>query len=157
MRELKTIVVNIDELLFDPNNHRLRNYWEPVFPESEFNDPQLQEQVYEMLKTYAIDIKKQILYNGFLQHEIISVKKVGNKYVVSEGNRRICAIKWILKDPDASKERRAELKALSEKFQVMEIVESEPLYELLLKGNRRGNISKHDSFENALVSLQFQL
>lgn len=96
--------VKFNNLLLDPNNYRFQEEDDFVsMPEDQLHKAAIQDETYskilrdEGLKT----LKTSILTNGFVPIERIVVRPYTPKagmFLVLEGNRRLAAVKWILKD-----------------------------------------------------------
>lgn len=102
----ETIRVDLENVLLDPNNYRFldNDKFRPKIADKFHNIP-VQEITLNILeKTDSYQIKElvsSILENGFVPIEQIVVRKYEydkGKYVVVEGNRRIAALKIILRD-----------------------------------------------------------
>ena len=101
--KFKTIRLSIDNILLDPNNYRIissETEYQKV-PEERIGELEVQEDTQALMEQRGeLDpLIKSILRIGFLPIDRVVVRlwKDG-KYVVVEGNRRIAAIKKILKD-----------------------------------------------------------
>jgi hypothetical protein len=55
---------------------------------------------------YARELVPSLVENGFIAYEPIVVKEHDGRYVVIEGNRRLAAVRYILKSPNTSEETR---------------------------------------------------
>ncbi len=98
-------VVNIENVLLDPNNPRfaeLDNAFREV-PEARFNEPKIQSKSMDILKKNfdVEELRDTIKELGFLPMDRIVVREwkgdsTEKKYVVIEGNRRVTALKWLL-------------------------------------------------------------
>jgi len=94
----KEITVKIDDLLLDPNNPRFSLYHEDLIPDEKFEEKQ-GETLEKMLESKAFSVDElidSIKSKGFIPAGKIFVKKIGNKYLVIEGNRRVSAVKYLL-------------------------------------------------------------
>jgi hypothetical protein len=99
----------LQQLVLDPNNFRFqddRDFTEAAL--TRFHEATVQDAVEKRLrKDEALsELRRSILTNGFLQVERIVVRpyehsKRKKLYVVVEGNRRVAALKWIVKDAAA--------------------------------------------------------
>nr|WP_154892861.1 ParB/Srx family N-terminal domain-containing protein [Paenibacillus xylanexedens] len=125
---LATSTLNIDEILLDPNNPRFigkkfprRTRATNMIPEIRFAEPGVQEAALEKMLDEEFDVRSvrdSIRQNGFLPLDRIVVRPVLDKYVVVEGNRRIAAIKSLLKqvaegEEDLTSEEVDSLKTLN--------------------------------------------
>ena len=121
--------ISPNKLYLDHKNPRFKG--EKGYNISEGSNPvdrRVQDNIFDFLvknRKYDIsELKNSILRVGFLKMDRIVVRKINESaYVVLEGNRRVAAIKWILKDID---ERSADvdgfiLKSIK-KIDVMELV-----------------------------------
>src|SRR3972149_9708496 len=112
---LSPIEVMLDEILLDPNNPRFAELGEEldVVPEGRFAETKIQRESFERMKNPRFDVaelRDTIKTIGFLQMDRIvirewhGVKSNGKKYVVVEGNRRVCALKWLIELHESGKE-----------------------------------------------------
>ena len=113
---LKSIEVNLDQLLLDPNNPRFAEFEEnsnPV-PEIRFAEDRVQRDTYEHMKDFGlIELRDNIRSVGYLPMDRIVIREwIGNKtinnekpkYVVIEGNRRVAALQWLIELHDKGRE-----------------------------------------------------
>jgi len=99
--------LTIDKLLLDPNNPRFCAFRRKVstarIPETGVQDRTLQE-----ISEFGVDeLKESILQVGFLSIDrIVAVQLQDNSdsYIAIEGNRRLAAIKSVLKDVEGGQE-----------------------------------------------------
>ena len=98
-KELVDAKISLDEIYLDPNNPRFTSLkWDDI-PDQQISDASIQvatkRKLEEEFSIYKLVNNIQI--NGFLPIDRVIVKKFAeNKYVVLEGNRRICAAKNIM-------------------------------------------------------------
>lgn len=98
-KELVDAKITLDEIYLDPNNPRFTSLkWDDI-PDQQISDASIQattkRKLEEEFSIYKLVDNIQI--NGFLPIDRVIVKKFAeNKYVVLEGNRRICAAKNIM-------------------------------------------------------------
>jgi AAA15 family ATPase/GTPase len=137
--ESKRITKHIKNLLLDPNNYRFidRPDYKPV-PENEVADPriQLRSQSFvagknnENISDLIISFKT----NGFLDIDQIQVKRIGENYLVLEGNRRVTTLKYLyeefLKGGDVGKLSESDFKSI----QLVEIIDEDPVQHLITMG-----------------------
>lgn len=64
------------------------------------------QQLLEKSPHYARELVPSLLENGFIAYEPIVVKENGERFVVIEGNRRLAAVRHILKNPQTGDELR---------------------------------------------------
>lgn len=105
---LTNLKVQLNDILLDPNNPRFAELddVENVIPESRFEEPKIQREAFEKMKTDRFEVSElrdTIKTIGFLPMDKVVVRlwKASPdlshpKYVVVEGNRRITALKWLL-------------------------------------------------------------
>lgn len=98
-KELEAIQIPLEDIYLDPNNPRfVGSKWDYV-PNEEIDQPSKQEKAQEMLieKFEVEKLRANMEVNGYLPIDRVIVRqfKMG-KYVVLEGNRRICAAKLII-------------------------------------------------------------
>jgi hypothetical protein len=98
--------VNLDELLLDPNNPRFSLYHKHFVPEQQAEEKQeiILKKMVESSNFSVDELIDSIKSKGFIPAGKIFVKKVGNKYLVIEGNRRISAAKSLLIKHNGGKE-----------------------------------------------------
>src|SRR5262245_2160334 len=98
--------VNLDNILLDPNNPRFLELedWQEI-PINMYHLERIQNTAFQRLDgadfAQIEDLRKSIRANGYIPLEMIVVKPYeedDSKYVVIEGNRRITAIRGIVKD-----------------------------------------------------------
>lgn len=103
MKELKTIMVSLDELYLDPNNYRLRSNldYEPIDEEAEFQKS-VQKRTFDLVvgesKHLVSELISSFKTNDFLKIDNILIRRRKDKYIVVEGNRRIAALKLLQLD-----------------------------------------------------------
>ena len=109
--KLTPVAVSITDLIFDPLNPRLVDIKErpPVIPEGRFDEDKIQGRLETKLHKgeFEVDLLvDNIRQNGYLKTDRIIVrawKGTATKYVIIEGNRRVCALKKIVHDHDTGK------------------------------------------------------
>lgn len=101
LTNIKTIVLDLPDLLLDPNNLRFSQDIE--IKENMIEDEDIQQETYDLMNNehegYQINqLERSIMKNGFSNIDDLWVKKISNsnKYYVVEGNRRITALKNLL-------------------------------------------------------------
>lgn len=149
---LKKITVPTGKLLLDPNNPRLVTRDEDLNDEDDFMDSVLQDTTASRLRdasgddAYRIkELERSIRQNGWLPVDFIFVRKHrdGKHYIVLEGNRRVAAIRNILKDDAADPALRESVKTL----EVMEIIDTLPPAELRRKISYLLGVRHHGSLK----------
>lgn len=105
-REIK---VSIEDLLLDPNNPRFSKHTDERVPEERIVLEEEQENAYKAMTDISngFEIKSladAIKADGFMPVDKIFVRKIDGKYLVIEGNRRVTAIKYLLKKSEAGRE-----------------------------------------------------
>lgn len=97
-QDLSPIELPLSNIYLDPNNPRFTEAdWEYV-PESDWHKPDVQERAQRRLVSdFGVEkLRMSMEVNGFLPIDRVIVRKFGeDKYIVLEGNRRICAAKMI--------------------------------------------------------------
>ena len=108
---LQTLKVNIDDLLLDPNNPRFSKHHDELAAEDDFEKESIQAATFEiMLRDHDVsELENSIREKGFTPVDNIFIKEIGTKYVVVEGNRRITAIKNLLKKHSEVKSKKDKL------------------------------------------------
>lgn len=126
---LKEESINIEDLLLDPNNPRFSKHLDEIVPIEKVSDEDVQLTAFTQMNDpknhFEIDeLVEAIMADGFIHVDKIFVKKIGKKYLVIEGNRRITAIKNIFKKH--SSEITPELKKEITKIPCIVIDASDP-------------------------------
>ena len=94
--------VKVEKLLFDPGNPRFGKRSAPLtLPEIEKQQDSIQK-VLEGHPHYALRLIESFKKNAFIRYEPLVVRQVGKKYVVIEGNRRLAAVRHIIKNSESS-------------------------------------------------------
>ena len=103
---LRPIRVPLQELLLDPNNPRILT--DSDVPESEFPDTGIQVDAHERMiqgDFKLAELKQSILKNGWQPVDQIFVKQLpSGQFVVLEGNRRLTALRMVIKEDGVPKE-----------------------------------------------------
>jgi hypothetical protein len=92
--------IKIDDLILDPNNPRFSKHHRDLTPLENYDLPEVQEETLRLMnnKSFEIDdLISSIKTKGFVNIDNIFVKRLNSKYLIIEGNRRITAIKNLLK------------------------------------------------------------
>lgn len=106
---LPKINLSVDQLILDPNNPRFsKNEQDIIQDENRYEDDDIQQDTLrKMTSDNEFDIaslEKSIKENGFITIvQPILVKKIKDKYLVIEGNRRTSALKELKRKHDAGK------------------------------------------------------
>lgn len=100
--------IPLDDLLLDPNNPRFMKHSNDRVAEDNFDSEGVQENAYSQMleqhNNFEIDeLVDAIMADGFMEVDKIFVDKIGDKYLVIEGNRRVTALKTILRKHRAKK------------------------------------------------------
>lgn len=158
--KLKKITVKYERLILDPNNPRFITRKEDRIPEEHILDQETTQTTSEKLfpgpkDPYKIEeLVNSIKQNGWLPVDCIFVRKLAGQagyYVVLEGNRRVIAIRQIMKDADAEASLKGSLKSI----EVMELMDSGSPEELqkkisyLLGVRHHGSLKKWTPFAQA--------
>jgi hypothetical protein len=102
VRRTEFTEVDATQLLFDPGNPRFGGKSvQHTLSDIETQQERIQK-VLEGDPHYALRLLESFRKNGFIRYEPLVVRKVGNKYVVIEGNRRLAAVRHILQNVDGS-------------------------------------------------------
>jgi len=97
-QDLASIDVPLENLFLDPNNPRFVSAgWQDIADADITSDVAQEDARVRLIKGYGIDkLKANIEVNGYLPIDRVVVRALDDtKYVVLEGNRRICAAKLI--------------------------------------------------------------
>lgn len=137
--ESKRITKHIKNLLLDPNNYRFidRADYKPV-SENEVADTRVQQRTQNFLagknNENISDLITSLKTNGFLDIDQIQVKKVGENYLVLEGNRRVTTLKYLYEEfqngNDTGKLTEGDFKSI----QLVEIIDEDPVQHLITMG-----------------------
>lgn len=137
--ESKRITRHIDRLLLDPNNYRFidRPDYKPV-EATDVADARVQQRTMNFVagrnNENISDLITSFKTNGFLDIDQIQVKKVGDNFLVLEGNRRITTLKYLysefLKGNDVGKLEESDFKSID----LVEIVDEDPVQHLITMG-----------------------
>lgn len=96
----------IVQLLLDPNNYRFIDLpqWRPR-QSNRFHNTSVQEstlQLFQRIPRYNLnELRRSILANGYVRLErivIVPYQQASNYYLIVEGNRRVAALKTLLRD-----------------------------------------------------------
>jgi hypothetical protein len=155
--KLKKIEVKYDHLVLDPNNPRFITRHEDKIAEEDFLGHDTSgKTVSKMSKErYKIaELANSIKQNHWQPVDSIFVRKLEgqkDRFVVLEGNRRVTAIREIMKDPKADSTLKESLKSI----EVMEVIEGGSSEELqrkityLLGVRHHGSLKKWTAFAQA--------
>lgn len=95
---LRAIDLPLDQIYLDPNNPRFTQSDWSYIPEDKWSDEEVQEAAQRrLLADFEVDkLRMNMEVNGYLPIDRVIVSEFQeNKYVVLEGNRRICAAKLV--------------------------------------------------------------
>lgn len=95
--------ISVDDLLLDPNNPRFSKHHDEITPPDKFEAEDVQEDAYKRMtdpkNNFEIEVLlAAIMADGFINVDKIFVRQIAEKYLVIEGNRRVTAIKKLLKN-----------------------------------------------------------
>ncbi len=149
--KLKPISVRYDQLVLDPNNPRFTTRKEDRIAEGHFLDQDLagitESKLFTKGDRFKIEeLVNSIKRNGWLPVDYIFVRKLKDdpkRYVVLEGNRRVAAIREIMKDTKGAAKPKNELASI----QVMEIVDKISSEELQKKITYLLGVRHHGSLK----------
>jgi len=97
--------VDVDRLLFDPGNPRFGGKSKQYsLSEIERKQGEIQK-VLEGHPHNALRLVESFTKNGFIRYEPLVVRQIGGKFVVIEGNRRLAAVRHILRNSGNSFEQ----------------------------------------------------
>ena len=158
--KLKPLSVKYDRLVLDANNPRFITRKEDQIAEQHFLEQDLAQitvgKLFPEDKDYykIEELASSIRQNGWLPVDYIFVRKLAEHdkyYVVLEGNRRVAAIRKLMKDPSSD----TSLKGSLETIEVMEVLDSGSAEELqkkityLLGVRHHGSLKKWTPFAQA--------
>jgi len=103
------IHLDIEQLLLNPNNYRFLDMKEYVRVDPRrFHEERVQNRAWSLIELDGSDelraLKESIQANGYVPLEALVVRPYPyqeNKYVVVEGNRRVAAMVWLIRDQEA--------------------------------------------------------
>ena len=106
VKDLKEIELPLESIYLDPNNPRFVGKNWTYVPDDEIENPNIQDQSrLRLVNEFGVDkLRMNMEVNGYLPIDRVIVREfTSSKYVVLEGNRRICAAK-LMSDysPDGS-------------------------------------------------------
>lgn len=94
--------IEIEKLLFDPGNPRFGGRSGPAkLSVIEKHQDRIQK-VLEGDPHYALRLLESFKENGFIPYEPLVVRQMDGKYVVIEGNRRLAAVRHIVRNKEGS-------------------------------------------------------
>lgn len=99
--DLGALELPLEKIFLDPNNPRFVGAEWDYIDDKDIDDVNIQLKAEEILidKFQVQKLRSNMEYNGYLPIDRIIVRKIkADKYVVLEGNRRICAAKLIIRD-----------------------------------------------------------
>jgi AAA15 family ATPase/GTPase len=133
------ITKRIDRLLLDPNNYRFIDKQDYKFvADDQLADNRIQQRTFNLLagknNDNLDDLISSFKTNGFLDIDQIQVKKVGENYLVLEGNRRIATLKYLYeefkKGNDIGKLTESDFKSVP----LVELIDEDPVQHLITMG-----------------------
>lgn len=126
--DLKRIKINIDNLLLDPNNPRFCKHADEMVDDKDIEKEKIQEKTFVsmMNPAFHFDIEtlaSSIKSKGFVNVDNVFVRKIKDKYLVIEGNRRITAVKLLLKEHVSGKGKSKLSKELLENIKTIDCID----------------------------------
>jgi len=105
---LEKINVKLEGLLLDPNNPRFSKHQDEMTVKDKFDDEEIQEDTFKLMLNpknnfEILELASSIKRKGFVPVDNIFVRKINERYLVVEGNRRISAIKLLLQKHKSGK------------------------------------------------------
>jgi hypothetical protein len=158
--QMRPIKVKYSDLVLDPNNPRFTTRKEDRITEEHYLEQDLIGHTFGRMfpaanDRYRIDeLVNSIKQNSWLPVDYIFVRKLKddkNRYIVTEGNRRVAAIRKIMNEPEANTLLKASIKTI----EVMEVLDSGSPEELqkkityLLGVRHHGSLKKWTPFAQA--------
>ena len=147
--KLKQITVKYDHLVLDPNNPRFITRHEDKVSEEDLLGQEVSGRTVDKMskERYKIpELANSIKQNGWHPVDCIFVRKLQDQkdqYLVLEGNRRVTAIREIMKDEKVDSELKNRLKAI----EVMEVLDSGSPAELQRKISYLLGVRHHGSLK----------
>jgi len=111
--ELKEVALPLAAIYLDPNNPRFQTSDSTIVPDSEITHEATQEAARKkLIAEFAVNkLRASMEVNGYLPIDRVIVREFGdNKYVVLEGNRRICAAKLVSQYAGSGEEVPSEIR-----------------------------------------------
>ena len=102
-QDLKPIDLTLESIFLDPNNPRfVGTNWKYISDSRIANDSVQEQARARLIDGYAIDkLRMSMEVNGYLPIDRVIVREISRgKFVVLEGNRRICAAKMVSRYSD---------------------------------------------------------
>jgi hypothetical protein len=100
------VTVKLGQLLLDPNNYRFLDMQEHTRVDpARFHEDSVQDRAQKLIEKDGFDelraLKESIQTNGYIPIEALVVRTYRqgtDKFVVVEGNRRVAAMRWLMRD-----------------------------------------------------------
>jgi hypothetical protein len=158
---LKDIEVSPEDLLLDPNNLRVILTERDIkkYSSNEISSDRLQQQLYHTLlenRSFKVpELAEAIEANGWISEGGFYVEHIdSNKYIVLEGNRRTCAIKYILKNgvslTPAVRESLSKIKV--QVLRVFNPKHAQRVKRVIVSARNTGGVIKFGPMHTALVA-----
>ncbi|NOS91616.1 MAG: AAA family ATPase [Cyclobacteriaceae bacterium] len=131
--------VHIDQIILDPNNYRFIDRPEYTFVSDEqVADSRIQLRTLNFIwgrnQENIKDLITSFKENGFLDIEQIQVKRVNDKYLVLEGNRRTSTLKYLWDEYNRGNDIGNVVPSVFESIPVVVIDEEDPVQHLITMG-----------------------
>ena len=117
--ELKPVDIPLKSIYLDPNNPRFIGPKWTYIADNQINNKAIQEATrLRLVSEFRADrLKMNMEVNGYLPIDRVIVREFAtSKYVVLEGNRRICAAKLLLENSDRKDPSQVEILRSLEKI-----------------------------------------
>ncbi|WP_342328066.1 AAA family ATPase [Pedobacter sp. FW305-3-2-15-E-R2A2] len=137
--ESERIKTHIIDLLLDPNNYRFidRQDYKAV-PNEDVADTRIQQRTFNFIagknNENISDLIISFTTNGFLDIDQIQVKKVDDKYLVLEGNRRITTLKYLYDEFEKGNDVGKLVENDFTNVNLVEIKDEDPVQHLITMG-----------------------
>jgi len=158
---LQKIHLKVEDILLDPNNPRFADISDDSLnvPVSRFADSEVQEEAFKKMMHPKFDVNtlaKSIETVGFIPVDNIVVRQVDDSknYVVVEGNRRVSALKYLIKEYKRGQSilKKDAIDALAEidGLEVKDTLANSEYFGMVIQGIRNvSGIKEWDAFQKA--------
>jgi hypothetical protein len=102
LRKTEFTEIDVGKLLFDPGNPRFGGKSKKYTLSKITRQQDRIQKILEGDPHYALRLVESFAKNGFIRYEPLVVRQMGAKFVVIEGNRRLAAVRYILRNTDGS-------------------------------------------------------
>jgi len=158
VKDLVEITLPLASIYLDPNNPRFVAQDSPYIPDNKTTDKSIQDDTQlRLIRDFAVErLKMNMEINGFLPIDRVIVRELGKeKFIVLEGNRRICAAKLITQSAADGMDVPPEILDSLEKIPCLQYVGGEKNAAWIFQGLRHiTGISDWSSFNKAKLLVE---